>query len=167
MRIFSKALIGLGLLLASGACAMADTLWTLNDVYFSDGNQATGWFVTNTAATIVESFSLQVTGPDSATAFTATQMSSAYLPDTIGFATTGWTEFADLYLAAPLTSAGGTIDIAGGYDCPLCGTLLDNSNYTPSVTGTVTPEPLTAPFVGVSVAAMAWVVRRRRLARSL
>ena len=51
MKIFSKLTIGLGLLLGSGVCAMADTIWTLNDVYFSNGNQATGWFSTDPTST--------------------------------------------------------------------------------------------------------------------
>ncbi len=47
-----------------------------------------------------------VTGPDTGADFTATQMSSAYLPSTIGFAGNDWAQYVDLYLASPLTSGG-------------------------------------------------------------
>src|SRR3984957_18241031 len=106
MKTFSKITIGLGLLLGSGVCAMADTIWTLNDVYFSNGNQATGWFSTDPTSTTIDGFSIQVTGPDTADAFTAAIMPDTYLANTppeIGIANSDWSEYVDFYLASSLT----------------------------------------------------------------
>jgi hypothetical protein len=161
MKTLYRVLAVAGLLAGSGVCAMADTMWTLNDVYFSDGNEATGWFTTDPTTTIIESFSLMVAGPDTGADFTATQMSSAYLPNTIGFASNGWAEYVDLYLVSPLTSAGGTIDISSGFDCPKCGVLLDNTNYHPTVTSGALPEPYGASFIGAGIIALAWLSRRK------
>jgi len=164
MKIFSKLTIGLGLLLGSGVCAMADTIWTLNDVYFSNGNQATGWFSTDPTSTTIDDFSIQVTGPDTADAFTAAIMPDTYLANTppeIGIANADWSEYVDLYLATPLTSGGGTINLTGGYDCPGCG-VLDTTNYTPSVSGVAsTPEPSAIPLMGAGLLLMGTVVRRK------
>jgi hypothetical protein len=163
MKIFSKAMLGLGLLMGSGVCAMADTIWTLNDIDFTDGNTATGWFITDPSTSIIESFSIVVSGPDSATDFTANVMSSAYLPNEIGAALDpGFSPYMDLYLASALTSAGGTVDITSGYDCPLCGVLIVNSDHRASVTGVAeTPEPSTIPFLGAGVILLGFVARRK------
>src|SRR5579862_5097152 len=161
MKTVSKALITLGLLAGGGVGAMADTIWTLNDIDFNNGNQATGWFSTDPTGTIIDGFSIQVTGPDSADAFTAAIMPSTYLANTppeIGIANSDWSEYVDLYLASPLTGAGGTIDITGGYDCPGCGTLIVNSDHRPSITGVAsTPEPSSIPFLAGGVMVLAFV----------
>jgi len=168
MKTFSRVVIGLGLAIGSGACAMADTIWTLNNVYFSNGNEATGWFETNPAGSTIDNFSIQVTGPDAAAAFTAANMPESYLANTppeIGIANSDWSDYVDVYLASSLTSAGGTIDLTGGYDCPGCGVLVVNSDFTPSVTGVAaTPEPSTIPLLGAGLAFMGFVVRRRFVA---
>src|SRR5579863_4389719 len=112
MKVFSTVMIALGLFVGSGVCAMADTIWTLNDVDFSNGNTATGYFITNPTVTAIDGFSIQVTGPATAADFTATVMVNAYLPSEIGIANPGFTEYVDLYLASALTNAGGTINIS-------------------------------------------------------
>jgi len=89
MRIAPRAMIVLGLLIGSSTCAMAgdfDITWALNDVHFSDGNVATGFFVTNSSVTSIVSYSIVVSGPDTAADFTANVMVDAYLPTTIGAA---------------------------------------------------------------------------------
>jgi len=167
MKILKSAMIGLGLLMGSGVCAMADTIWTLNNVFFDNGNQATGWFATDPSTSVIDSFSITVNGPDTADAFTAAQMASAYLPNTIGIANSDWSKYVDLYLSAPLTSAGGTVNISSGYDCPGCGTLLINADHTPSVTGIAsTPEPASIPFLGAGVVLMGFVTRRKLIRAS-
>jgi hypothetical protein len=165
MNIFLKAMIGVALLLGSGVCAMADTIWTLDDVYFSNGNEATGWFITDPTSTMIESFSITVGGADSADAFTAAIMPDTYLANTppeIGIANSDWSKYVDVYLASPLTSAGGTIDLTGGYDCPGCGVLRDDSDFRPRVIGTAeTPEPSTVPFLGAGLALVILAARRK------
>jgi hypothetical protein len=123
----SRAIIACGLLLIAGIPAMADITWTLNDVAFDNGNTVTGSFATNDAVTAVDSFSLAISGPATDADFVPAVMVDSYLPDTIGIANANWSAYVALYLAAPLTSAGGVVDIASGYDCPsgsTCGTLL-------------------------------------------
>ena len=167
MKIISSAALALGLMLGSGACAMADTIWTFNNVFFDNGNEITGSFTTNPTSLDVDSFNIKITGPDTHDAFTATQMVNAYLPSAIGIGNAGFTKYVDLYLAGPITSAGGTIDITGGYDCPDCGSLFIGSDDTPSITGVAsTPEPSAVPLLGAGVVLMGIVTRRKQIRAS-
>jgi hypothetical protein len=135
-----------GLLLGLAASASADTLWTLSDVTFDNGNSAVGTFTTDDAVTQILSFSIAITGPASGAAFTAAQMVDAYLPGTVGIANSDFSKYVDLYLASNLTSAGGFIAFTEGYDCPGCGTLILNADT--GVNGVVvTPEPATGAFM--------------------
>ena len=144
MRTTSRAAILLALLVGSGICAYGDITWNLQDVDFSNGNQATGYFITNDAVNTVISFSITVSGPATLAAFTAASVDSAYLPGEIGFANSGWAAYVDLYPSSPLTPAGGTIYLTGhdawgdkyGVDCPGCG-VVDN----PNAAVTTLPEP--------------------------
>jgi hypothetical protein len=161
MTFPSKATIVLGLLAASSTCAMADTIWNLNDIDFDNGNQATGYFITNDADTAIDGFSIQVTGPATEADFIATQMVNAYLPTEIGIADAGFVQYVDLYVASALTNAGGTIDITSGVDCNGCGTLLVDSTHTPNVSGTAyTPEPSTLPFLGCGAILMGVAIHK-------
>lgn len=137
-------MIVLGLLLGTGISAMADTTWILQDIAFDNGNTATGWFTTtrstawwNLGVWEIGDFSIEVSGPASSAAFTAATMVDSYLPGTIGFANSGWTEFVDLYLTSSLATApsgGDSIPVKGGFDCPGCGTvLLPSSGHNPEV----------------------------------
>ncbi|HEX5228266.1 MAG TPA: PEP-CTERM sorting domain-containing protein [Bryobacteraceae bacterium] len=174
MKIFGKALLGVGLLLGTGVCAMADIVWTFNDVVFQQTfwpdttyqNELTGSFTTDDAVTHVESFNLNVTGNLASGLFTPAQMVDSYLPNTIGIADASFSDYIDLYLNSPLTSAGGTIDIGSGFDCTGCGTLLVNSDHRPTVTGVAaTPEPTTLPVLGAG-AVLVFFVTRRKLVRA-
>jgi len=168
MKTILNALLALGLLLGSSINAMADITWTLSDVTFDNGNQAVGTFTTDDAITTFLSFSIDVTGPASAAAFTAAQMTDSYLPGEIGIANADFSQYVDLSLAAPLTSAGGIVPIAGGFDCPGCGTLLVNADTEViGVTGdggiepTAAPEPSAVPFLAGGVILMGMVLRRK------
>ncbi len=174
MKIFAKVLIGAGLLLGSGICAMADIVWTLNNVEFQQTfwpdttyqNDLTGYFVTDNAVTTVKSFNFSLTGDLASGLFTPAKMVDSYLPNTIGIANSDFSDYIDLYLDSPLTSAGGTIDIGSGFDCQGCGTLVVNSDHVPSVTGVAsTPEPATLPALGAG-AVLLLVFGRRKLIRA-
>ena len=165
MRTGTKTLIILGLLIVSSFSAMAtptwDTKWTLVDVAFDNGNVANGWFVVNPTLDTYLSYNITVTGPATGAAFTASIIVDAYLPNTIGFANSDFSEYAVLYLTSPLTSAGGIVPIGLGYDCPGCGTLLlANSGHDPHLYG-VTPEPsaLLLLFSGLGPAGF-WLRRK-------
>jgi hypothetical protein len=167
MKAVSRVMIGLGLLIGSGACAMADIVWTLNDVFLQyphNGgiNEVTGNFTTDNSVDTIESFSIVIAGPETDGTFTAAQMVNDYLPNTIGIANSDFSEYVDLYLSSPLTSAGGTVDIGSGFDCPGCGTLLVDADHTPTVTGVAsTPEPSAIPFLGAGLLLMGTLVRRK------
>ena len=164
MRTVSKAMIILGLLIGSAFSAAADTMWTLSDIAFDNGNVATGWFLVNPSLNAYDGYSLTVTGPATAAAFTATIVVDAYLPSTIGFAGPGFAEFAVLYLSTPLTNAGGIVPVSLGYDCPPsggCGTLLlANSGHNPELIG-VTPEPTGLLLLGTGLGPVAFWLRRK------
>ncbi|HEX5226892.1 MAG TPA: hypothetical protein VFW44_04245 [Bryobacteraceae bacterium] len=100
MKIFAKVLLGVGLLLGTGVCAMADIVWMVNDVFFtfhSEQNELTGSFTTDDAVTHVESFNLTVTGDLTSGLFTAALMVDSYLPNTIGIADASFSDYIDLY----------------------------------------------------------------------
>lgn len=170
MKVLAKVLIGTGLLLGSGVYAMADIIWTFNDVYFEqngDVNELTGSFMTDDAVTQAEDINLTITGDLASGIFTPAQMVDSYLPDTIGIADATFTDYIDLYLDSPLTSAGGTVDIGSGFDCEGCGTLRVGGDYAPSVTGVeATPEPATIPVIGAGAVLLLLFARRRKLARA-
>lgn len=158
MRTITRAVSWIALLLCCGISAMADITWTLNDVAFNDGNVATGYFVTNDSASQYESFSVAVTGPLSSRDFVATIAVDSYLPTELGFSIPGFTEYLDLILDTPLTSAGGEVEIGSGYDCPGCGTLLVADD--PSVNGVV-PEPTAVLLFGTVVGLFGFTLRRK------
>ena len=155
MRIVSRALVILGLLVGSASCAMADVIWTFNNVQFSNGNVVTGYFITNSAGTMDLGYSIVVSGPDGQQAFTATKFVDSYLPSEIGFADSNSKDvrsykYVLLYLTSPLTGAGGVIPLGrpgpsglygNGLDCGgggACGLLLLGHN--PTVDGVPVPE---------------------------
>jgi hypothetical protein len=162
MKNITKLLTIAGLAFAFATCASADITWTLNDITFSNGNTATGFFETDNAITTIDLFSINVTGPATGAAFAATVMVNAYLPSEIGIATTSFSEYVDLYLASPLTSAGGTVKIGSGYDCPGCGTLILNSDTgVTGVTTSATPEPRFGAFLVMGLVGLGFLARRK------
>jgi hypothetical protein len=159
MRTITRV-VSLVALLGGGISAMADITWTLKDVVFSDGNAATGFFVTDDSATAYEAFSIAVTGPDSNADFVATIAVDSYLPTQLGFAIPGFSEYVDLDLVTPLTSAGGTVQIGSGWDCPGCAVLLKDADHNPSVNGVV-PEPAAVLLLGTVVGLLGFTLRRK------
>jgi hypothetical protein len=175
MQVFSRVAVAAALLAGCSMFAKADTiLWTLNDVTFTDGNTATGWFVTDaTNLTDVESYSLQVTGPDLSRDFVANAFQTADLPDEISIGRDpGYSPYTDLNLVGGLTSAGGIVHLQAnnGFDCPGCGVVvIESDTYVDGVINglppTATPEPSTVPFLTAGAVGIVFLVRRK-LARA-
>jgi hypothetical protein len=156
-----------------GTYASADVTWTLSDVYFSNGNEATGSFTINDAFTVIESASFDVTGTDSNSTFTVTSLDLADLPGAIGFGL--FPQYVNLVAAADLTSAGGTISLipsmGASVNCPGlptegCGLLLSGDGFTPEIIGFVTPEPLSLLLFGTGLVAIMGIARRKLFGRT-
>ncbi len=153
MKILARGLVIVGLLIACSIGAMAGSGgidWTLNNIAFSDGNTATGYFITNTAVNQIIGFSIVVSGPDHNADFVATEMVSAYLPNEVGAADAGFLQYMDLILSSPLTSSGGVVNIAQGFDCPGCGVLVLTDD--PTIKGDPLSEPSALVILGGGLA---------------
>jgi hypothetical protein len=168
MKTATKAIFILALLVGSAFSAMADSKWTFENVLFDNGNVVNGWFTLNPTSTAYDAFSITVTGPASAEAFTASIVVSSYLPSQIGFADSTFSSYVALYLTAPMTSAGGDIPFGpglygNGFNCGGgggCGTLLLGNGYNPYVHG-VSPEPSGLLLLGTGLGPIAFWVRRK------
>jgi hypothetical protein len=164
MKTVSKALFVLALLIGGSICAMAGSIeWTFNDVVFNNGNTVTGFFITDSAITMYEGFNVVVGGGDPNGAFTATQMVNSYLPSLIGAANGDFSKYIALFLDSPMTSAGGTIPIDLGFDCPGtngCGTLLTGDGYDPEIIGIPVSEPSVLLVLGSSLGILGTLLRR-------
>jgi hypothetical protein len=162
MKMITKLLTIAGLAFAFATCASADITWTLNDVTFTDGNSATGFFTTDLGITTINSFSIVVGNANPLDSFTAAIMVNAYLPSEIGIANSDWSKYVDLYLSSPLTSAGGKVNIASGFDCPTCGVLIVHSDTgVTGVVGSTVPEPRFGAVLLIGLAGLGFLARRK------
>ena len=179
MKIITKLALASGLLFGTSMFAKADeVLWTLNDVFFTGGYRVTGWFETDSTDitnSLVNKFDLSVSnGSDTSLDFTImntdanalNEFDYAALPTEIGFGKEpGFSPFVDLNVVGSLSPTGGTFSLSSGFLCPGCPTLLDNSDFHPSVTGvldgTPTPEPSALPLLAAALVGVVAVARRR------
>jgi len=158
MKILRAAVV-VAMLTAGTMCSVAGTVttWTLNNIKFDNGNVLNGSFSTDLSVPDYITFNVTVTGPATAADFTAVTAVNSYLPGLLGFASPGFAQYVDLYLASPLTNAGGVVNIASGFDCPSagrCGVLV--TSLGPDV---VSPEP-SALLLGA--AGLGWIALKVR-----
>lgn len=153
----STAIVALALLLASGTCAMADVEWTLTStagpgVLFTDGDIATGYFLTNYANTEILGFDITVAGPATSADFIANVSVGYSLPaGTITFAyDPGFSPYLALFPASALPEGGGADPLTGtdiwhdgpgGDACPGCGVVKPGLGA--ELLGVNLPEPST------------------------
>jgi len=169
---------------ASANITPRNITWTISDTNFYRGSWSptgtvytevatlSGSFSTDNAVTTVTDFShLVITAqPDySAFAFSIAGVVNDYLPGTIGIFSAGWSNYIDLYLTTPLTSAGGSHSFTAGYDCPGCAVLLPDSGGVSGAgqivsqnTATTTPEPGFYALLGVGLAGLGFAVKRTK-----
>ena len=144
-------LLAVALLLSGFATrASADITWTV-DAVFTNGDTASGTFVTNNGVTTVipGSVDIVIPGPYAPGDFTATTMSSAYLPNEIGIFDTPGSQYVDLFPVSALTST--PILPASGFDCPGSDTCA-----------TIAPEGSSLLLFGSGLVVLGWICRRRR-----
>jgi len=150
-----RALFSLaGLALALSTHASANTIWNVNAsfLYNSLTNQATGSFTLGPSLNLV-TWDLVITG-------TNTQADNTYTPgDSIAlfpnlthldFYDSGTGQYVDLYLASPLSTSGGTINLLAGDSgsdsnstvvCGGCGILVSGNLSAANQGQSTVPEP--------------------------
>jgi hypothetical protein len=167
LKSIVKLLSLTGLVIGFSACASADIVWTLDNVQFLGGETATGSFTTDNSLDTIESFSIAVTGGASGD-FTATNSVGNFLPmDAAFFTLTPPAGVLNLFFAAPLTSAGGPVQINLGNDN--LNPLLIGRSYNPEVVGVETsavPEPLTIPVLAGGLILLGFALRRKLIPAS-
>jgi hypothetical protein len=154
MKIFSRVTIGLGLLLGSGIVALADIVPTRNDVDLPYGgiDEVTA---PDKAVNTIETFSVDVTGPENQGDFMTAPTVGAYFAGPI--ANTGVSKDTDLSFGSGPTNAGEKFGISNNV-------LPVSEDHIASVADIVaTPEPSGLPFLGVGAILMGLLVRRKLL----
>jgi hypothetical protein len=165
MKNIIKLLTIAGLTFAFATCASADVTWFLQDVTFSDGATATGFFTTDPAFDALDNWSVNVSGSSIGANYDYLTTNSNFFDISPTFVALGSSPFVQFILVIPqsaMTNAGGTINLLtgdSGLDCNNgpCGTLL-----TGSITSTSpTPEPRFGAILLVSLAGLGFLARRK------
>ena len=168
MRNGMRALVFVSILVASAACASADTTWNLVGVNFSDGATATGFFTVDSGFDALTNWDITVSGSDiSGADFHYTFADSNYYdisPTEVGLASSPFVEYMLFLLPVGMTNAGGTLDLATGdsVDCNsvgVCGGLVGGE-----VTAGSVPEPASILTFACGAFILGLALYRRRQA---
>ncbi|HUK29732.1 MAG TPA: PEP-CTERM sorting domain-containing protein [Candidatus Acidoferrum sp.] len=190
MRIATKLMIVLALLMVTGACAKADviTVWTINAnfTYNSTSNTETGSFTYDATTGQITTWNITVAGTNTladnnytpSDSFLTTNFFPTTSPAYVSFydnSGPGNGDYLDLDIASALNGTGGTFNLLAGNNganyqstivCNGCGIL--NTNDTNTVTGAVVgaPEPGTLGLMGTGLMSLIGiaVLRRRKSA---
>jgi hypothetical protein len=160
---FTKSLLAAAVLCV-GAAQATPVTWTLQGVTFSDGATASGWFSYDADTHVSSAFNLSTSSGTELDAFSYNAANShffdnAYLPASVSWFSNSGTPYLSLLALAPLTNAGGTLDLSGAsYECTNC------MNFRTVTGGTITsvPEPATYSLLLAGAGLMGLLARRRR-----
>lgn len=168
MRNGMRALVFVSILVASAACASADTTWNLVGVTFSDNATATGFFTMNSGFNALTNWDITVSGSNIAGAdfhYTFGD-STAYdiSPTKVGLASSPFAEYMVFLLPVGMTNAGGTLGLTAGdsVDCEpggACGGLVGGA-----VTAASVPEPVSILTFACGAFILGLALYRRRQA---
>ena len=175
MKNFVKFIACAVFALSFAALASADTIWNVNATFAYNNltNAATGSFTLDPSLNLV-SWNIAVAGTNAAADNTYNSGDSiAIFPDLtdLDFYDGSTNQYIDLYLASPLSNAGGTINLLygdGGLSnnativCDGCGTLISGSVST---TSAAVPEPSSIALLAMT--GLAGIPLRRRKKASL
>lgn len=175
MKNISKILFIAGLAFAFASCASADVTWVLNNVTFSDGATAVGFFTTDPGFDTLDNWDINVTGSDLGADYHY-QVSNSNPFDIssteVAVAASPFAEFVIVFPSSAMTNAGGTISLVTGLSIPPgtgdcseagpCGYLASNS--TASITGTPTPEPRYGAVLLIGLVGLGFMAQRKFVA---
>jgi hypothetical protein len=171
MKMSVKLLAAAFLFAGFAVCASADTTWVVDATftYPSNGNTntATGTFTLDPSLNIV-TWNIAVAGSNTLADNTYTPGDSFLVLTTfdtthIDFYDVTTNQYINLYLASPVSNAGGTINLLAGDSaadknstvvCNGCGVLDEGTIST-------TPEPLSLLLFGTGLVAIMGIARRR------
>src|SRR5215472_14345461 len=105
------------------AAASADTTWTLNNVTFTDGATATGFFTIDSTFDALTAWDINVQGSNLGADFhyTSSPQNSNFFnisSTEVAVASSPFAEFAILFPNSPMTNAGGTLSLVTGLNIP-------------------------------------------------
>ena len=171
------SILAVGIALTALPAVAGPVTWTVNGT-FADGGTVTGTFVFDAATLLVNSWNIAVAGGDTAhyPAYTYGMSAAAPVYNDFLYPEVQITFYSDnsrmlvLSAIAPLTDAGGTINLIGflsannfSGECYNCAPtrFLQSGTLTASPADNAVPEPATCSLVGGAAAALA-VYRVRR-----